>query len=220
MVTAATPDIEPAWLEQLTAGGIVLAPLTLAPGLAFVVRGTGGRRHLRRPPDAGGVFHAAARRGGDGRWRILDRPFFREVPCGSMRAPWAGWFDRKRRRLRWLGIQPGHCLLRLAPRPGRSLPNPARMVRACLASAIRTWARCAGSATRNGTSTAWPGAIWAGPCGGPFWMPAAPGRPSSPCAFVPPGACMPQRPEGYVRQGSALPAGMGADRATERPAWL
>src|SRR5262249_638996 len=38
-VTAATPDIEPAWLEQLAPGGVLLAPLALAPGLAFVVRG-------------------------------------------------------------------------------------------------------------------------------------------------------------------------------------
>src|SRR5207245_2580927 len=40
MVTAATPDLEPAWLEQLADGGLLLAPLVLAPGLAFVVRGS------------------------------------------------------------------------------------------------------------------------------------------------------------------------------------
>src|SRR5262249_16367705 len=40
MVTAATPDLEPAWLEQLAPGGWLLAPLALAPGLAYVVRGT------------------------------------------------------------------------------------------------------------------------------------------------------------------------------------
>ena len=39
MVTAATPDLEPAWMEQLTAGGLLLAPLSLAPGLAYLVRG-------------------------------------------------------------------------------------------------------------------------------------------------------------------------------------
>src|SRR5439155_22237013 len=34
MVTAATPDLEPAWLEQLREQGLLLAPLALAPGLA------------------------------------------------------------------------------------------------------------------------------------------------------------------------------------------
>ena len=38
MVTAATPDLELAWLEQLTPGGLLVAPLVLAPGLSFVVR--------------------------------------------------------------------------------------------------------------------------------------------------------------------------------------
>jgi protein-L-isoaspartate O-methyltransferase len=39
MVTAATPDLEPAWLRQAGDGGMVLAPLALAPGLACTVRG-------------------------------------------------------------------------------------------------------------------------------------------------------------------------------------
>jgi protein-L-isoaspartate O-methyltransferase len=39
MVTAATPDLEPAWLKQAREGGTVLAPLALAPGLACTVRG-------------------------------------------------------------------------------------------------------------------------------------------------------------------------------------
>src|SRR5262249_22095473 len=38
MVTAATPDLEPAWLEQLAEGGLLLAPLALAPGLAYLAR--------------------------------------------------------------------------------------------------------------------------------------------------------------------------------------
>src|SRR5205807_1520210 len=38
-VTAATPDLEPAWLEQLRPGGLLLAPLELAPGLAYLVCG-------------------------------------------------------------------------------------------------------------------------------------------------------------------------------------
>jgi protein-L-isoaspartate O-methyltransferase len=39
MVTAATPDLEPVWLQQVREGGMVLAPLALAPGLACTVRG-------------------------------------------------------------------------------------------------------------------------------------------------------------------------------------
>ncbi len=40
LVTAAALDLEPAWLEQLAEGGLLLAPLDLAPGLAFLVCGT------------------------------------------------------------------------------------------------------------------------------------------------------------------------------------
>ncbi|HYT90526.1 MAG TPA: protein-L-isoaspartate O-methyltransferase, partial [Gemmataceae bacterium] len=40
MVTAATDDLRPAWLEQLAEDGLLLAPLALAPGLAYLVRGT------------------------------------------------------------------------------------------------------------------------------------------------------------------------------------
>ncbi len=48
MVTAATPDLEPAWLGQLAPGGILLAPLALAPGLSVcLIRG------VRTPSDTG-----------------------------------------------------------------------------------------------------------------------------------------------------------------------
>lgn len=40
LVTAAALDLEPAWLEQLAEGGLLLAPLDLAPGLAYLVCGT------------------------------------------------------------------------------------------------------------------------------------------------------------------------------------
>jgi protein-L-isoaspartate(D-aspartate) O-methyltransferase len=42
-VTAATPDLEPAWLEQLAPDGLVMAPLDVAPGLSFLVCGTARR---------------------------------------------------------------------------------------------------------------------------------------------------------------------------------
>jgi protein-L-isoaspartate(D-aspartate) O-methyltransferase len=53
LATAATPDLEPAWIAQAGDGGWVMAPLSLAPGLAFMVRGVcrEGRfvGRLRRP---------------------------------------------------------------------------------------------------------------------------------------------------------------------------
>jgi protein-L-isoaspartate(D-aspartate) O-methyltransferase len=102
MVTAATPDVEPAWLEQLANGGRLVAPLALAPGLAFVVRGT----------VTAGVF--------DGR---LTRPaYFMPLrderqrgdssteeahsfgPLRQLPAPWAACMDRRRHRFRWLAF--------------------------------------------------------------------------------------------------------------------
>ncbi len=97
VVTAATPDLEPSWLQQARDGGMVLAPLALAPGLACTVRGT----------VYDGVF--------DGR---LVRPAYfmplREeesasgpdptAPAGTLPAPgtmqavpapWADWNERK-----------------------------------------------------------------------------------------------------------------------------
>src|SRR5262249_3851588 len=40
LVTAAASDLEPAWLGQLAEDGLLLVPLDLAPGLAYLVRGT------------------------------------------------------------------------------------------------------------------------------------------------------------------------------------
>jgi protein-L-isoaspartate(D-aspartate) O-methyltransferase len=102
MVTAATPDLEPAWMEQLAPGGLLLAPLALAPGLAFVVRGTA----------TAGVFEG----------RLTRAAFFMPLrsegetgttnaepgrPAGSLRtlrAPWADWFERRKPRPGWLGF--------------------------------------------------------------------------------------------------------------------
>jgi protein-L-isoaspartate(D-aspartate) O-methyltransferase len=102
MITAATPDLEPAWLEQLSQRGLLLAPLALAPGLAYVVRGT----------VTNGVFHG----------RLIRAAYFMPLrtegdagpselesvaPAGELKtvpAPWAGWFDRRRSRTSWLGF--------------------------------------------------------------------------------------------------------------------
>jgi protein-L-isoaspartate(D-aspartate) O-methyltransferase len=102
MVTAATTDLEPAWLEQLAEGGLVLAPLALAPGLAYVLRGT----------VSAGVFHGRLTRAAYFMpLRAEQEAGVAEADAGSfagplqtLPAPWAGWFDRRRPRLKWLGF--------------------------------------------------------------------------------------------------------------------
>jgi protein-L-isoaspartate(D-aspartate) O-methyltransferase len=102
IVTAATPDLEPAWLDQLTDGGLVLAPLALAPGLAFLAR-------CRRE---GGVFRGRLVRAAyfmplraEGETGPAEADLMR-LPgeLRSLPAPWAGWFDRKRPAAGWIGF--------------------------------------------------------------------------------------------------------------------
>jgi protein-L-isoaspartate(D-aspartate) O-methyltransferase len=102
MVTAATPDLEPAWLDQLAEGGLVLAPLSLGPGLAFLVRGTVQE----------GVFHGRftraayfmALRAETEASAVEIEPLPPGGELKSLPAPWVYWFDRKRQRLNWLGF--------------------------------------------------------------------------------------------------------------------
>jgi protein-L-isoaspartate(D-aspartate) O-methyltransferase len=97
MVTAATPDLEPAWLRQTAAGGIVLAPLVLAPGLAYIVRGT---------VDSG-VFEGRLTRTawflplrGEQELGRSDELLAPVIPSTTpVPAPWAEWIDSRRARL-------------------------------------------------------------------------------------------------------------------------
>ncbi len=102
IVTASTPDLEPAWLDELGDRGLLLAPLTVAPGLSYIVRGavTNGEFHgrltraayfmpLRAEMEAGPAEAMTPSPGGE----------LRTLP-----APWAGWFDRRRLRVHWLGF--------------------------------------------------------------------------------------------------------------------
>jgi protein-L-isoaspartate(D-aspartate) O-methyltransferase len=102
MVTAATRDLEPDWLDQLSAGGLLLAPLALAPGLAFVVCGT-----VRDGVFDGRLTRAAyfmPLRGEDeAGFSDTETPLAGEG-ARTLRAPWAGWFDRRRPRINWLGF--------------------------------------------------------------------------------------------------------------------
>lgn len=101
MVTAATPDLEPAWLEQLAPGGLLLAPLVLAPGLAYIVRGT----------VSNGVFDGRLTRAAyfmplraEDETGPDDAPPPHHGALRSVRAPWAAWFERRRPRVGWHGF--------------------------------------------------------------------------------------------------------------------
>jgi protein-L-isoaspartate(D-aspartate) O-methyltransferase len=97
MVTAATPDLEPAWLAQLADNGVLVAPVVLAPGLAFVVRGC-----VVQGVFSGGLTRSAY---------FMPLRAEQEAPASepptpvedlrSRPAPWAGWFERQRPRLGW-----------------------------------------------------------------------------------------------------------------------
>jgi protein-L-isoaspartate(D-aspartate) O-methyltransferase len=104
-VTAASEDVEPAWLDQLVPGGLVQVPVDLAPGLAWIVQGAvrdglfEGRlvrpayfMPLRDEDDPGRERHATT--------SALPMP----DRLQSVPAPWASWQDRK------LGIEPGDFL--------------------------------------------------------------------------------------------------------------
>jgi protein-L-isoaspartate(D-aspartate) O-methyltransferase len=100
MVTAATPDLEPAWLEQLAPDGYLSAPLALAPGLAYIVRGT-----VRDGIFDGKLLRAAyfmplhteGETGAENETGPAPWASFKTVP-----APWGDWFERRRSRTVWL----------------------------------------------------------------------------------------------------------------------
>jgi protein-L-isoaspartate(D-aspartate) O-methyltransferase len=102
MVTAATPDLEPAWLEQVNPGGLVVAPLALAPGLAYVACGSvqqgvfSGR--LTRPA----YFMPLRAEGETGNTAATESPPVAEME--TIPSPWRGFFERRRPRASWAGF--------------------------------------------------------------------------------------------------------------------
>lgn len=102
MVTAATPDLEPAWLEQLTPGGLVLAPLVIAPGLAFVVRGTVTAGVFEGGLTRAAYFMPLRAEGDTGPSDTHPPP--RPGTLRSVKAPWGSWFERRRPRVGWHGF--------------------------------------------------------------------------------------------------------------------
>jgi hypothetical protein len=102
MVTAATFDIERSWMEQLTPEGLLLAPLALAPGLAFVVRG-GVKEGIFCGKLTRAAYFMPLRAEGQPGPSVGDGP----ILPGSLQtlpAPWTRWFDRRRPRNGWISF--------------------------------------------------------------------------------------------------------------------
>jgi protein-L-isoaspartate(D-aspartate) O-methyltransferase len=102
IVTAATPDIEPDWIEQLKPEGLMLAPLAVAPGLSYLIAGNSAAGVFRGRLTRGAYFMPLRSEGEPGETAGDGSP-----PRGTLqtvRAPWARWFDRRRPRQGWLGF--------------------------------------------------------------------------------------------------------------------
>jgi protein-L-isoaspartate(D-aspartate) O-methyltransferase len=102
MVTAATPDLEPPWLDQMAERGLLLAPVAFAPGLSYVVRGTVTEGVFHGRLTRAAYFMPLRSEGEAGASDLTSLP-----PGGEQRrlaAPWAGWFGRKRLGESWLSF--------------------------------------------------------------------------------------------------------------------
>jgi protein-L-isoaspartate(D-aspartate) O-methyltransferase len=217
MVTAATPDLEPGWLGQVAEGGVLLAPLVLAPGLAYVVQGTA----------VGGVFHGRLTRAAYFMpLRAEHEPGASETdgPPGAgqlraLRAPWADWFERKRPRMGWpsfiqalafygllRGLRVAHQSLG-DDQPAFALSDPGAGCRCVLG--VQAW-HVSGPAGRD---LAW--ALWRAflDAGGP-WPTEFHFHASSA------GGLHADRPESYLRQGVRCQQLWQLKEERERPAWV
>jgi protein-L-isoaspartate(D-aspartate) O-methyltransferase len=217
MVTAATPDVEPAWLEQLRDGGLLLAPLVLAPGLAFVLRGRVQQGTLEGNLTRAAYFMPLRGEAEAG----LDEPDL--GPFGgslqTTRAPWADWFQRRRQRYRWLGFSQSlafYGLLRGLRVHYQALPtgqatfgvSDPDLGSICWLGA-REW-QVSGAAGRDLGRTLWRAFLDAG---GP-WPTEFTLRASAKHGLVP------ESPEGYFRQGPQCQQVWELIQPRSRPAWI
>jgi protein-L-isoaspartate(D-aspartate) O-methyltransferase len=99
IVTAATPDLEPAWLAQLRQGGILVAPVVFAPGMAFVVRGVVDDAVFTGKLTRGAYFMPL--RTETETPQEENKAVGHAGPWKAWPAPWAGWFGKHRPRLGW-----------------------------------------------------------------------------------------------------------------------
>jgi protein-L-isoaspartate O-methyltransferase len=102
IVTAATPDLEPAWLEQTRPEGIILAPCMFGPSLAYILRGRVSGLVFHGEPTRAAYFMSLRAEGEDGDPGEPTAPVNAELQ--SLPAPWKGWFDGRRPRVSWLGF--------------------------------------------------------------------------------------------------------------------
>jgi protein-L-isoaspartate O-methyltransferase len=102
IVTAATLDIEPDWIDQLKPDGRLLAPLAVAPGLSFVVCGGVMAGVFTGRLTRSAYFMPLRAEGEPGETAGDGSP--PRGPLQTLRAPWARWFDRRRPRQGWLGF--------------------------------------------------------------------------------------------------------------------
>jgi protein-L-isoaspartate O-methyltransferase len=215
MVTAATPDLEPAWLEQLSPNGLLLAPLALAPGLAFIVCGT----------VSGGIFHGRLTRAAyfmalRAESETGDQPSQADPPQpGELKqvpAPWLGWFDRKRPRS-WLGFIQSlafYAFLRGLDVHCQTLPNGDTTFAVCDGDCVCWFSGNRWQVTGvSGRDLGW--ALWRAflDAGGPrpteFQLQACPDKES-----------LSGHGNGYLRQGIRCWQWWEQVPAADRPAWL
>jgi protein-L-isoaspartate O-methyltransferase len=215
IVTAATPDLEPAWLEQLSEQGRLLAPLALAPGLAYVVCGTVTQGVFQGRLTRAAYFMALRTENDTGEAVEPPPPAIEELRI--IRAPWAGWFDRKRPRTSWLGFIQSlafYGFLRGLEVHYRTLASGETMFGihdgdcACWLG-VNSW-QVSGA---GGRDLGW--ALWRSflDAGGPrpteFSLQASPDK-----------TLLPSRPEGHCRQGPYCRQRWQQIESPERPGWL
>jgi len=101
IVTAATHDLEPAWLEQTRNDGIILAPLTLGPGIEYLVKGRVRDGAFQGSPVRAAYFMPLR---AEQAKRTEDNAHSLSSDLSTMEAPWNGWFDGRRPRTSWVAF--------------------------------------------------------------------------------------------------------------------
>jgi hypothetical protein len=140
-------------------------------------------------------------------------------PLQGMRAPWAGWFDRKRLRLRWLGFSQAlafYGLLRGLGVHYHNLPEAQGVFgvsdqecRAVCWLGAHEW-QVSGAAGRELGQRLWRAFLDAGgPWPTEFHLRARPG-----------GGLHPRSQQGFARQGPRCQQVWDLIEPRERPAWL